>query len=97
VVGDAPGQAKQRAARRDEAALDLGDAEAGLAGGDDQVARERDLEAARAAAMPVATAPFTALRASGRLIVTISTRSRVSVRSLRRSCLDSYRFAVERV
>ena len=46
AVGDAARQAQERAAGRDERALDLGDAELGLAGGDDEVAGQRDLEPA---------------------------------------------------
>jgi hypothetical protein len=47
AVGDALRQAQQRAARGDQRALDLGDAELAPARGDEQVARQRDLEAAR--------------------------------------------------
>ena len=46
AVRDPPRQPHQRAAGRHEPALDLRDAELGVARGDDQVARERDLEAA---------------------------------------------------
>ena len=46
VVGDAARQAQQRAARGHQAALGLRDAELCALGGDDQVARQRHLEAA---------------------------------------------------
>ena len=46
VVRDPARQAQQRAGGGHQPALDLGDAEAGVAGGDDEVARQRDLEAA---------------------------------------------------
>ena len=47
AVGHAARQAAQRAAGGDERALDLGDAEPGAARGDDEVAGQGDLEAAR--------------------------------------------------
>src|SRR5512133_2899919 len=46
AVGDAARQAQERARGRDERALELGDPELGLAGRDDEVAGERDLEPA---------------------------------------------------
>jgi len=46
VVRNPPRKPQQRRAGRDEAALDLGDAEPRAPGRDDQIARQRDLEAA---------------------------------------------------